>query len=67
MKQGKGYNRVLSREHTDHGKHPIPTTRGIILYTWTAPDGQYQNQIDFFSLQLKIEKFYTLSKKKTGS
>ena len=67
MKQGKGYNRVLPREHTDHSKHPIPTPRGITVYTWTSPDDQYRNQIDFFSLQLKIEKFYTLSKKKTGS
>ena len=26
MKQGKGYNRVLPREHTGHSKH-LPTTR----------------------------------------
>ena len=35
------------------------------LYTWTSPDGQYQNQID--DIQLKVEKFYTLSKTKTWS
>ena len=32
------------------------------LYTWPSPDGQYQ-----YSLQLKMEKLYTLSKNKTGS
>ena len=27
-------------------KHPLPTTQKW-LYTWTAPDGQYRNQIDY--------------------
>ena len=31
------------------------------LYTWTSPDGQHQNQIDFFAA--KVEKLYTISKK----
>ena len=31
------------------------------LYTWTSPDGQYQNQIDIF-FGLKVEKLYTVSK-----
>ena len=35
------------------------------LYTWTSPDGQYQNQTD--SLQPKMEKVYTVSKNKTRS
>ena len=35
------------------------------LYTWTSPDGQYQNQID--SLQPMMEKLYTVSKNKTRS
>ena len=39
-------NGVLSREHADHSKHPLPTHKRW-LYTWTLPDGQYQNQIDF--------------------
>ena len=30
------------------------------LYTWTSPHSQYWNQI--MSLQLKMEKFYTVSK-----
>ena len=39
-------NRVLPREHTGHRKHPLPTAQEKTL-TWTSPDGQYQNQIDY--------------------
>ena len=35
------------------------------LYTWASPDGQYQNQTDYYSLQPKTEKLYTVSKNKT--
>ena len=31
------------------------------LYTWTSPDGQYQNQIDYV-LCSQMEKLYTVSK-----
>ena len=37
------------------------------LYTWTSPDGQHQNQIDYISLQPKIEKLYTVNKNSTRS
>ena len=37
-------NRVLPREHTGHSKHPLPATQD---YTWTSPDGQHRNQIDY--------------------
>ena len=37
-------NRVLPREHTGHSKHPLPAT---LDYTWTSPDGQHRNQIDY--------------------
>ena len=37
---------VLPREHTGHSKHPLPTTQRR-LYTWTSPNGQHQNQIDY--------------------
>ena len=36
----------MNREHIGHSKHPLPTTQRR-LYTWTSPDGQYQNQIDY--------------------
>ena len=39
-------NTVLPREHTGHSKHPLPATQRR-LYTWTSPDGQYRNQIDY--------------------
>ena len=39
-------NRVLPREHTVHTKHPFQPHKRR-LYTWTSPDGQYQNQIDY--------------------
>ena len=37
------------------------------LYTWTSPDAQHQNQIDYILLQPKMEKLYTVSKNKTRS
>ena len=37
------------------------------LYTWTSPDSQYWNQIDYILWQPKMEKVYTVSKNKTGS
>ena len=39
-------NRVLPRERTGHSKHLLPTRKEKTL-TWTSPDGQYQNQIDY--------------------
>ena len=37
-------NRFLPRKHSDRSKHPLPTTQEK---TWTSPDGQHQNQIDY--------------------
>ena len=39
-------NRVLPRKCTGHSKHPLPQHKRR-LYTWTSPDGQHQNQIDY--------------------
>ena len=39
-------NRVLLRKHTGHSKHPLPQHKRR-LYTWTSPDGQHRNQIDY--------------------
>ena len=41
-------NRALSREHASHSKHPFQQhERWLWLYSWTSPDGQYQNQADY--------------------
>ena len=45
MKQGKGY-RVLPRECTGHSKYLFQQHKRR-LYTWTSPDGQHRNQIDY--------------------
>ena len=36
----------MSREPAGHSKHHFKKHKGQ-LYTWTSPDGQYQNQIDY--------------------
>ena len=58
--------RVLPRECTGHGKHPLPTTQEKTLHMditrWSTPKSDL-----LYSLQPKIEKLYTVSKNKTGS
>ena len=58
-------NRVLPREHTDHSKHPLPTTQEKTLHMeiikWSIPKSDW-----LYSLQQKMEKLYTVSKNKTG-
>ena len=59
-------NRVSPREHTGHSKHPLPTTQEKTLHMditrWSTLKSDW-----LFSLQLKMEKLYTVSKNKTGS
>ena len=59
-------NRVLPRECTGHNKHPLPTTQEKTLYMditrWSTPKSDW-----LYSLQPKMEKLYTVSKKKTRS
>ena len=45
MKQGQT-NRLLPRECTGHSKLSLQQHKRW-LYTWTPPDGQYLNQIDY--------------------
>ena len=61
-------NRVLTRESTGHSKHPLPTTQER-LYTWTSPDGQHQNQIDYIlpKMQPKIKKLIQSAKTRPGA
>ena len=65
MKQAKT-NRVLPRESTGHSKHPLPTTQEKTLYInitrWSILKSDW-----LYSLRLKVEKLYTVSKNKTGS
>ena len=37
------------------------------LYTWTSPDGQYQNQIDYILCSWRWRSSYIVSKNKTGN
>ena len=63
-------NRILSRKHAGHSKHPFPTTQEatqhmditITITRWSIP------KLDWLcSLQLRMEKLYTVSKNKTWS
>ena len=57
-------NRVLPRERTGHSKHPLPTTWEMTLHMnitrWSIQKSDW-----LYSLQLKMEKLYTVSKNKT--
>ena len=58
-------NRVLPRQHTDHSKHPLPTTQEktphMDITRWSIPKSDW-----LYSLQPKMEKLYPVSKNKTG-
>ena len=59
-------NRVLPREHTGHCKQPGPTMQEMTLHMditrWSTPKPDW-----LYSLQPKMEKLYTVSKKKARS
>ena len=59
-------NRVLPRECAGHSKHPLPTTQEKTLHMditrWSIPKSDW-----LYSLQLKMEKLYAVSKNKTRS
>ena len=59
-------NRVLPGERTGHCKHPLPTTQEKILHMditrWPIPKSDW-----LYSLQPKMEKLYTVSKKRLGA
>ena len=59
-------NGVLPRECTGNSKHQFPKTPEMTLYVditrWSIPKSDWLH-----SLQLKMEKPYTVSKNKTGS
>ena len=59
-------NRVFPRESTGPSKHCFPTTQDMTLHMditrWSTPKSDW-----LYSLQLKMEKLYTVSENKTGS
>ena len=59
-------NRVLTRECTGHSKHPLPTTQEKTLHMditrWWCLKSDW-----LYSLQLKMEKLYTVSKTRLGA
>ena len=59
-------NRVFSREHTGHSKHPLPATQEKTLHMditrWSTLKSDW-----LYSLQPKMEKFYTDNKNRTRS
>ena len=58
--------RVLPREFTGHSKHSLPATQRR-LYTWTWPDGQYQNQIDYFLCSQRWRNSIQSAKTRSGA
>ena len=59
-------NRVLSREHISHSKHPFPTTQEMTL-CMNITRWSILKSIWLYSLQSKMEKLYTVSKNKICS
>ena len=63
---GAQANRVLPRECTGHSKHPLPQHKRR-LYTWTSPDGQYQNQIDYILCSQRWKSSIQSAKTRPGA
>ena len=57
-------NRVLPRDRTTHSKHPLPTT--LDDYTWTSPDGQHWNHIDYILGNRRWRSSIQSAKKRPG-
>ena len=56
----------MPRERTGHSKHPLPRTQEKIL-TWTSPDGQYQNQIDYILCSQRWRSSIQSGKRRPGA
>ena len=59
-------NRVLPRECTGHSKRPLPTTQRW-LYTWTSPEGQHWNQIDYILCSWRWRSYTQAVKTRPGA
>ena len=51
----------IPREHTGHRKHSLPTTQQM-TYTWTSPNGPYQNQIHYILCRQRWRSFIQSAK-----
>ena len=58
--------RVLPRKCTGHNKYTLPTTQ-VRLYTWTSPDGQHQNQIDYILCRQRWRSSIQSTKTRPGA
>ena len=66
MKQVKNYQSFAKRIHWLHDSRQFFQQQKRRLYTWTSPDGQYQNQTDYIqnsanTLKPKMETLYQFS------
>ena len=59
-------HRVFPREHTGHSKHPLQQHK-CRLYTWTSPDGQHQNQIDYILCSQRWKSSIESAKTRLGA
>ena len=59
-------NRVLPREYTGHSKHPLPVTQDKTLHREINRKSISKSD-SLYSLQLKMDRLYTVSKNKTRS
>ena len=56
-----------------HSKHPLPTKNYPLpcaektLYTWTSPDGQHQNQIDYILCSQRWRSYIQSVKTRPGA
>ena len=57
----------LCQENTLVTANTLFQQRKRRLYTWTPPDGQYQNQTDYILCSQNLRNIYTVIKNKTGS
>ena len=56
----------MLRECTGHSKHPTPTTQEKTL-SWTLPDGQYRNQIDYILCRQRWRSSIKSAKTRPGA
>ena len=65
MKQAKA-NRIPPRECTGHSKYSFSTTQEMI-YIWTSPNSQWENQIDYILCSRRWRSSVQLAKTRPGA